>query len=279
MHVDPTVASALRPFARRASIVEFVRTAMVTIPAGVVLAEILWLDLLPVSIDRALATGVIATATLAVTAMMARIGRPEIADVARRADRQARLQDLVISGLQSSLDSSPIASLVRRDAVAALNRQTANEIYPIEMPRRWRSGAVALLASQAIVLTFIWQPPSARPAQQSALSLELPSGNAGSSAAPKKQDSGPVASSTTPSVTAPGVLTTKSTSSPAGSETVQGPADLIASPVAGSAAGDRLRLAAASAEVELTAGRVPAARRAIVERYFAALQSQRKTPR
>ncbi len=277
---DSNLPAALEPFARRAVFVAVVRSAMLTMPVAAVIVQILWLA----GFRQALAIAAVIASGLVVSVIWAVRQRPAPADVARRVDDRARLQDLVITAAQSSGGSaSPLVQLVRDDAVAALKRQSPRAMYPIELPRRWRHGAALLVVAQVALLALIWQPPAERAPQSSATALVLPSGNAASSAKEQQQDSrAPQQAENAAASTA--ATPVAATARPAASA-IHESAEAAGSGAAGLERADRLRLAAASAESDLAAGRVPAARRAIVERYFAALQSrqslqsQRKTPR
>ena len=273
MQTDPGVSAALQPFARRARVVAFLKYAMVAVPIAVIAGESLWLA----GIRRPLALAALIVAAVTVSAVAAlRHQRPLIA-VARRVDARAHLQDLVVSAIGSR--GNGLASLVRRDAIAALKQHSPRAVYPVELPARWRQFAAAALVIEAVMLAKVWQAPAGRAAAPSLTSLVLPSSPNTSAASPRPSpertsDGARSAPESTP-------LSNAATAAPSGRRGVPAIADPpgTAPSAAVTSAGERLRLATLDAEIDLSAGRVPVARRAIVERYFAALQSQRKTPR
>ena len=273
MQTDPGVSAALQPFARRARVVAFLKYAMVAVPIAVIAGESLWLA----GIRRPLALAALIVAAVTVSAVAAlRHQRPLIA-VARRVDARAHLQDLVVSAAGSRGDG--LASLVRRDAIAALKQQSPRAVYPVELPARWRQLAAAALVIEAVMLAMVWQAPAERAAAPSLTSLVLPSSpnTSTASARPSPERTSDGARSAPESTP----LSNGATVAPSGRRGIPVIVDPpgAAPSAAVTSAGDRLRLATLNAETDLSAGRVPVARRAIVERYFAALQSQRKTPR
>jgi len=272
MQIDADVAAALQPFARRGRVVAFLKYAMLAAPMAIIGAQILWLA----GIRRLLLLAFFIALWLGISVVIAFRQRRSMLDVARHVDARARLQDLVVSAVGSRDDG--LASLVRRDAIAALKPQSPAAIYPVELPAHWRQFAAAALVVEAVMLAIVWQAPAERAATSSLTALVLPSTSNGSAApSPPLPDRTPdAARAATESTPSPSGATATPQGGP-GVPAIEDPASAAAS--AAAAANERLRLAAASAETDLSAGRVPAARRAIVERYFAALQSQRKTPR
>lgn len=270
MPTDARLIRALQPFGRRSGVVEFWKHSMPALAVAVITLQILWIA----GIRNPFVAVALLAAAVGISAVAALRRKPALIDVARRVDQRAGLQDLVVSAVDSRGDG--LAALVRDEAVNALARQNPRDLYPLELPAAWRRIAVAALAAETVLVALAWQAPAERASNPSLASMVLPASSAAASktAQPTPQnrtDARPVepSSSSSPAVSATPGNRTMSAIDPGGTR----------DSAAISGGTDRIRLAAANAENDIAAGRVPAARRAIVERYFAALQAQRKTPR
>lgn len=271
MPADPRLALAFQPFVRRAALVEFWKYAATGLIVALVIGQSCWLaGVRSPFVPIALAAG-----ALTIGAVAALRRRPALIGVARRVDERANLQDLIVSALDAGGDG--LAVLVRNDAVTALARQDPRKIYSLELPAGWRRIAVAALVAETALLGFAWQAPRERASNSSLASLVLPnSGGASASQAAHPNPSKPDESRPTSDVT-PQPSSAASMKTGGGVPAVErGETNGAAAAPAGA---DRIGLARTDAESDITAGRVPAAKRAMVERYFAALQAQRKTPR
>lgn len=275
MSVDPLLQRAFRPFERRAMLVAFVKAMSIGLVASASVAEI------------ALAFGVRnATASVALVVMAIVFGvihavaaRPAPLALARRIDARARLNDLIVTAIDCGGDGLP--AIVRRESLAALERESPAHAYPFEPPRHWRRFVVAAAAVQVVALAMLFRAPAGRAPEPGLGALVLPASSSTSASAGRDQQhpaqrpaAEQTASDTAPRAIVPASATTTRAGARAGADDSDAGAR-----GASAASGDRLRLAAANAEAAIAAGRVPLARRAIVERYFAAIQSQGKRPR
>lgn len=288
---DSGVAAALQPFARRAMGVTFAKHLMLTLPIALIVFQVgqaVWLT----GITGPAAITALVTTAIMISGVVAARQRPALIDVARRVDNRARLQDLIVSAIDStgSIGATDarvegLTALVRRDAIAALTRHAPRDVYPVVLPTRWRQLAAVVLVVETAALAIVWQAPARRAAESPLSSLVLPSGDSGApsslpqrnpaAARPTPESSG---SSSAAAATAPVRSGTPGVANPAGS----------APSAVSTSSNERIRLATANAAADVTAGRVPAGRRALVERYFGRLQSlqslqsfqsERKTPR
>jgi hypothetical protein len=269
--IDRELLEKLRPFERRAMWVAFIK-AIAT--SGLVIA-------LAVEIGAAAGTrdGLALRASiglaLAWSIAYAFRKRPTGMDLARRIDARARLNDLVVTAIE--VEGAGLPSAVRRAGLTALSRVAPALVYPIELPRRWRHGLTAAALVQVIVLPFALRLPAPRAPQPGATALVIPSGATGPARAQNqaRQDLATPASLTPASAGAPNTL-------PAGLSLREAPAGAETELAAGTArvrsgsASDSARLAADSAALDIASGRVPIARRAIVEKYFASMQTRGK---
>jgi len=196
--------------------------------------------------------------------------------MARWVDERARLNELLVTAVGCSGSGMP--AIVRTAAVGALGRESPSRVYPFEAPRHWRRWLLVATAVQAIAVVMVLRPPVSRAAQPNVTTLTLPS--AGSSSPQTKQDhSTPRAADAPATDAAPPLATSPAAQAPL-AEAAAPRANDARNPAGSAAVGvDRVRLAAANAGADIAAGRVPLARRALVQRYFAAIQLQRKPPR
>lgn len=268
MSTKSNLHAALQPFQRRAVVARCSGGAVIALLMAIIFAELggVW------HVGGPLVWASLALVALAASVANALIRRPNRLDLARRVDTRAHLNDLVVSAL--SCEGDGMASLVRSRALVALQNVAQRDVYPLERPRHWRSWLFGAVAAQAVVLGFAWQAPAARTRVTSVTART--SGGVGSTETPAPEQ-GPDATTQTPSLPVNTPATPASAVQPPMTNGIASRAD-AAKTRAGAAAANaegRARLAIARAGEELRAGRVPMARRAIVERYFAALSSQR----
>ena len=273
MAIDAGVRAALRPFERRAVLVAFIRAFATTLVATAIVTDIAFLAGMRTAAVLVLfvAVGLIGSLIYAVH------HRPTLLVLARRIDARANLNELLVSAIECQGDGMP--SLVRSASVAALQRVPVANAFPFEPPRHWRRWLIGAVVIQVIALPLLFRAPAPRAQAPTLSSLSLPSISPAANAATPRDLRNP----TTPQSSAPQPaagpsprVSTDATRTEASPTT-----DVLSSGAAGTAGGsdDRLRLAAAGADDDIAAGRVPIARRAIVERYFAAIQTLRKRPR
>ena len=276
MSIDPAVRAALRRFERRAVVVSFTTSVSIALIAVTLMAEIVWLS----GAWNTIAMLALAVIAVAASAIYALAGRPSPAILARQIDARAGLNDLVVTSLQCGGDGMP--ALVRRAGLASLARESPSRAYPFRAPRQWRWWLLAATAVQLVAVPMLLRAPAERTAAPglSALSLPPASGAAGANAASGRETAAanPTTLGGTPNTTTRTAAEAKLTGTPLASDALNTAArDAAAAGVSGN--DDRLKLAAANADAEIAAGRVPLARRAMVQRYFAALQSQKRRPR
>jgi hypothetical protein len=271
MSVDPALLAAFRRFEHRAIGVAFVRALSTGLLVSLLAVEAA--ALLGVSAVTAAATFI--ALTLIAAAAYALTTRPATLALARRLDERAGLKDLLVTAIDGRV--SEMHAVVRQAGLSALAKESPARAYPIELPRQWRRWLVVAGLAQVIALPLVVRSPAGRAPQTGLTSLPLPSARGGpSSSAPRVEQRSRSEYPTADAAQA-------GAGSKASTEARPGPA--VATDRAGAggsaAAADagRLRLAAANADAEIASGRVPLARRGIVERYFANIQSQRKRPR
>jgi hypothetical protein len=272
MAADPALATAFRPFERRAMLVEFARALTVSLLLVALAAEVA----IAFGARSVLIAPALAVAAVLLSGSYAIRRRPTTLALARRVDERARLNDLLVTAVDCAGDGMP--ALVRTSAIAALGRESAPRAFPFEWPLHWRRWLIVAALVQVIVLPTVFRDPASRAAQSGLSALALPAG----SAEPQKMpgESAKPGADTTQAQPSPAVAPSSAAATSRAAlptSTNPGAPDAIAAGASG--AGDRLRLAAASADAEIAAGRVPLARRALVRRYFAAMQPQRKQPR
>ncbi|TAK15263.1 MAG: hypothetical protein EPO35_07940 [Acidobacteria bacterium] len=270
MGTERQIEAALRPFERRAGLVAFVRTLAPGLITAAVATEALWL----LEIRSPLALIAPAAIALAISAGTALSRKPARLAIARRIDTRANLRDLVVSAV--SCDGDGMAALVRDTAISELGRLSPRDTHPFELPRHWRKWIGAAVAAQLVVMPMIWQAPASRTPESGLSSLTLPPGP-GTAADAERQNTPPSNSAAADPVSSTAAIA--ATARPI--TATAAPGEIGSDPSSAVAAGgnDRLRLAATAADADLAAGRVPLARRGIVQRYFAALQTQRKQDR
>lgn len=279
-HTSRPIDDALRPFAARAVRVSLLRSAIVGLTAIVVTVEVAWI--VGGNARAMLTAGVIAAiAALAAGTFIANATRPSARDVARHLDRRGRFQNLIVTAVDCAGEGMP--ALVRAAATASLQSLRPADAYPYEPPRRWRSWLVAVVAVQVVVLAIAWRAPGARVPTTSMSSLTLPASSSASAstAAPARPDAAPLAGAT------PAAVAETSPDERAHARATTDQPRVSATDEAGTATerttdrgdNDRVRLAAAHAESDLMAGRIPASKRTLVQRYFAAILHSRDTRR
>lgn len=290
------VTRLLAAFQRRAVLVAGVRAGAVVVCGAVLVAELAALrpDLLGAQrlmiVITVLAIGVCATVAYALA------HRPTPTDAARRIDRTAHLQDLVVTAVEREFAPDPMSAAIARAADTALRALPPARVYPLQPPSRWRRWAVLVAGVQVVAVILAWQAPNARQMPASGTSLSMPADAsgagaanigtggpaAGSAAAPVPAtarpdtrgalaDAGSAVTEIRPTGGAAADADASSTSAPVGASSLLAPGA-----VAGSTGGarDRYRQAAERASDILAHGRVPAALRGVVQRYFTSIQSQ-----
>jgi hypothetical protein len=270
MSVDPELHTAFRRFERRAILVAFARAFSIGLLVSVLAAEVAGVAHVPAATAAAAAVALAAIASAA----YAWITRPDMLALARRIDERARLNDLVVTAIGGRGDG--MHAIVRRAGIAALAKAPAARIHPFELPHHWRRWLIAAGVAQAVALPLAFRAPAIR-AQTGPASLTLPSSSDSANTGRNREPQRPRPESSAPDVSQ------AEAGSKSSDQAVRRPAEGTDRPVsAGSAStsadGDRLRLAATDANAQIASGRVPLSRRAIVERYFATIQSQRKRP-
>lgn len=271
MRSDDRMRSLLRPFERRAVILVFLKSMIATMVVAAAVGATAWFA---GEREPAVAAGLFAAALL-ISAIFAGTRRPTTLSVARRIDHRANLQDLIVTAV--NLDGSGMASIVRANALASLAGVRPREIYPVEAPAKWALWLAGAAAVPLVVVALSAPGPAEREQSSGTPPLALPAGGAASSGA---QNTQPSAQSPPPAAAGADPVRDSSAPASAGAAGKLIPAGGRGVDAQPSAAGDnRLRLAATNAEADIAAGRVPVARRAIVARYFAALQLERKQPR
>lgn len=275
MPIDPAVRAALRRFERRAVVVSFVTTASVALAAVALAAELAWLS----GDWNTIAISALAVIAVAGSAIYAATGRPTPATIARHIDARAGLNDLVVTAVDCGGDGMP--ALVRRRSLEALARESPARAFPLRAPRHWRRWLLSAAVVQLAAVPIALRAPARRDVAQglSALSLPPAPGGASASAGNGQQSAAPnpAAPGASPNAVAAAAEATHAGTARAAEAVTPNARD--AAGAASNGPDDRLRLAVANAGADIAAGRVPLARRAMVERYFAALQSQKRRPR
>lgn len=249
------ISRALAIYQRRAIAVSAVRASVVAIGVTLLAAE-----LAPFSLVG-LAVGLI------IAVAYARRGMPTPLDAARRIDRVARLQDLIVTAVQLEGRDDDMSAAIARAAAAALRAVPAARVYPLEPPHQWRRWAVLAVGVQVLAIALTWRAPDARPMSTGSAALSIPGagGDGTTPTAPQKNaiaaaTAAPTASQIAEAASAPLGVGDSPTGAATGHET--------------SDSGNRYRQAAARAGDALAGRRVPAALRGVVERYFTAIRPQ-----
>lgn len=294
-----SISRALSAHQRRAATVAFMRAGLIAAGIALLALELARLgpDLLPVgAAARAMATF---AAGLVVSGLYARAVTPSALDVARHLDRSARAQDLFVTAVEREDQRDEMSAAIARAASAALAAIPPPRAYPFEWPRQWRRWAALAVAVQALAIVATWRSPDARTLPASGAALSLPGSAAGSGTGGAAAAASPGAAATgaptpppdTAALTAAkpadardtsAATSTSNDAAAAGSGAAAGNATASA-PGTGSAetrdTDSRYRQAAAQASDAVAHGRVPAALRGVVERYFIAIRSQgKRTP-
>jgi hypothetical protein len=268
MAADSSFRDELRRFERRALAARLFQALTISVLLGGLAAEAAW----AASLSAGYAFSGVFSAFALLAAAHAFRRRPIAIDVARHIDRCGRLQDLIVSALACDRRDDEVAAIVRAAGAAALRQQSSSRMYPLEAPTHWRRWATAALAAQVVMVPFAWRPPARRLETPALTSLSLP---ANTSASPS-QRGGPATPPTGgPQVPKPSVAPAPAESASARSADIRSasssaPSAITTSDIA-TRGSDRVRIAARAAADDAAAGRVPIARRSIVERYFTSL--------
>ncbi|MEI6243942.1 MAG: hypothetical protein WCQ64_02755 [Acidobacteriota bacterium] len=288
------ITHALAAYQRRVVMVTFVRAAVVAACLTALATELARLrpDTLPHSAVFALfGIGAIASA------LYARAQQPSAIDVARHLDHAGRAQDLFVTAVECEGRDDEMSAAVTRAAAVRLPTQPSARMYPFEWPRQWRRWAALVVVTQVIAIALVWRGPDARALPDSGAAMSLPGGapGAGTSAA----DTGAPGATAPPAGTqaraadsaaldvakpadtpeTPAASATANDAATSGTGASTGAAPSSASGGTGAETGDagsRYRQAAAHASDAVAHGRVPAALRSVVERYFIAIRPERK---
>jgi hypothetical protein len=270
MPLDPALGAALRPFERRAMLVTFVQTFAAAAIASTLAIEIAMF----LGVRNAFfATGLVAVSAAGSAAFALR-RRPSALVLARRIDARARLNDLIVTSVSCGGDGMP--SVVRRAGISALVRESTGSIFPLEAPRHWRRWLGAIAVVQLVAVPLAFRAPASRAPQSALTSLTLPASGGSSSARPSSQSD---------KSAAPAAAQTPQSNGAAAASEIDAAHIVRDAPQTGVAKpavadnGGRLKIATANAGADIAAGRVPLARRTIVEKYFAALQAQKERHR
>lgn len=287
------IARALAPYRRRAILVIFLRSSFIAVVVALLIAELLTVRPTLVGTPMTLAIAITLAIGLAVSAAYAYATTPALRDVARRVDRAGQLNDLVVTAQERDRRDDEITVVVARAAIASLKHVPAAQAYPIQAPLHWRRWTALAAAVQVIAIGLAWRAPDARPMPPLATALSLPGSGAGPDAA------NPAAPAPAPA-TSDGSATTATSATTSRPVAVTGrdavPRDASAGDAAASGAGaagdaatpsvaglsdretatgrNRYRQAANRVSDAIARGRVPAALRGVVERYFTAIRPQ-----
>lgn len=287
-------SNSLDAYQRRAVAVAFLRASVLALAAMLLTAELAVLkpDLLRVGLSFAAFATLIAG--LIASVVYARTQMPSVVSVARHLDRSARSQDLFVTALEREQYDDDMSAAITRAASAAITRVPARLAYPLEWPRQWRRWAAVAAVTQVIAVSAVWRAPAERPVAASGASVSVPGTGVGSGGASTDAGAAPATSPAANAAPAPAPSTMPSTTtasernSPAsttppdaassGATTTAGAGAATAPAAAGETANgaNRYRQAVAHAGDALTHGRVPAALRGVVERYFTAIRPQGK---
>ena len=293
------IASSLASFRQRAMLVAGVRATLVAVVITALAAELVGLrpDLVGtrglLSVIIVTVVAILGTATAIVYAWR---HRPSALDAARRIDRVARLQDVVVTALERESQTDEMSAAVCRSAAIALARVAPSRVYLLEAPRRWREWAALAVAVQIVAIALVWRAPEARPMAAAGSALSMPGGPGapGAEQAPAPRPQGLAASAVGEAGTAAQPIATSQTAgSRPDTSATDAPTDAAMSgagaatgqslrPATGDGSGEtatgsnRYRQAAGRAGDAIAQGRVPAALRGVVERYFSAIRLQGK---
>jgi hypothetical protein len=286
-------ARALVPYQRRAILVAFLRAGLVAVAIALLAAELLNLQPDVVGTHVRLTAAIALIAGVLASGIYARATMPALRDVARRVDRAGRLRDLIVTAEERDERNDEVSAVLARAAVAAIGRVSPARVYPIEAPHQWRRWLALSAATQIIAIGLAWRAPDARPMPPSGAALSLPGSGVGQDAA-----SGAAATTASPATantptpatatadTKPAAIASRNVV-PAGASAGDAAAsgtgaaeDAATSSVASlpdretGGGGNSYRQAADRASDAIARGRVPAALRGIVERYFTAIRPQ-----
>ncbi len=294
----PGIAQTLDAYRRRAALIAALRAALVATGAALLAAELTMLRPDLIGVDARVVAIVILVAGLAASVLYARAETPSRRDAARDIDRAAHLQDLTITAVERADHRDDMSAAIARAATTALQNIRAARVYPVEPPRHWRRWSVLVIAVQVAAIVLTWRAPAARPTSATGAALTMPgsgagagpAGTAGADTAASRPSStsqpdpaaGPVASVSAPSGAKPDATGAPTASAArdaagAGVEPSRAPTSAFGAADRETAdARNRYRQAAARAGDVIAQGRVPAARRGVVERYFTAIRPQGK---
>lgn len=290
------VTRALGAFRRRAMLVAFVRAATVGLVLALLVMEIV--ALLPVYWHSHLLSLslVVMAAAFTVAALYARRCLPTALNAARRVDHIDRLHDLIVTALECETRADDISVAITRTACASLSTSHVARMLPFEMPRQWRRWTALIAVAQVAAIAFAWRPPGARALPASGSALSMPgSADAASAATPASPAPGSAsaASPSAPTPTVPLIAAAATTANTAEASSANAEPAAAGTPRSTAVVGEQLlesagatpetlngpnryRQAAAHASDVVAQGRVPAALRGVVERYFAAIRTQGK---
>jgi hypothetical protein len=273
---DPALRAALRRFERRAIVVSFVKTVSIAMLAVGLAAEVAALS----GERRVWAVTALIAVALAGSAVYAVVRRPSLLALARRVDANGRLNDLIVTAIDR--DGGDMAAMVRRAAIAALAEESPRRAIPFEASRRWRLWIAAAGVVQLAAVPMLFRAPAERAAASGLSALTMPAASGGPGVSGKSDRSNGASNPPTADASTGAVAKAPAEAAQAGAPV--GSDGLTATARDDAAVGapgndDQLRLAIANADADMAAGHVPLARRALVQRYFAAIQSQRKPPR
>jgi hypothetical protein len=83
------------------------------------------------------------------------IRRPSLVFTGAAIDRSLQFQDHVVAALALADDGSPVAALVRRDALDRLRKARTADVFPVELDRRVTASAVVFSVALAAILTDV----------------------------------------------------------------------------------------------------------------------------
>jgi len=271
MFVDPELRRAFRRFELRAMAVALVRALTIGLLISFLFAE----AAAGFGFSSVIAGASLAAAATVLSFIYAWATRPATLTLARTIDARANLSDLLVSAIDGP--ATGMRAVIRRSGLSALDNASPARVYPFTLPPHWRRWLIAAGVVQLAALPLAFQSPATRVPQTQLTALALPSA-AGSNSNSTASPAAPGEKASAPAETTPSAALKSAGTSPRGVPTGEDhPGNGAPSPVR--ADGDRLRLSAANAAAEIASGRVPLARRGIVEKYFANIQSHRKQPR
>ena len=287
------MTAALAVFQRRAMLAAVVRVLLVVLLLTALMAEAAAIrsDLFDQYVIRAIAA--LTIAGIVGSGIVALRRRPRLIDVARRLDRVARLQDLMVTAVGCERGTDQMSLAIVGAARVAVARIAPAEAYPLGVPRQWRRWAMLAAAAQVAAIGIAWRAPAARLMPASLSSLAMPAAGGDERTASPQTASTPGADApATPGLSA--TASERAVASPlpdAGRDASASAAPRDAATTGSGLAPAAPPTSAPGASGTATAnsdnrysqppprtggvtphGRVPAALRRVVERYFAAIR-------